>query len=1007
MPKRNRPALHAILHKTAPLFSRFTRQLPIGYAYVSLSADRKKKTPSQLITEWNRSAERITGFTSKQVLGKSTAELFSNGVDGTICKRLRSVYSTGKTIDLPGVGLTVGNRKTHLDVSAWKVGKGIGLLFLKSREAAPIDEDFTQSVNILESITDAFFLLDHQWHFAYLSPKSEVFLAKMGLQRESVIGKNMWDLPKTTESKGYEFFQRAMKERVNVEFEEFYPPLKTWFDVQIHPIADGLSVYVRDISKKKLAESAFLKLSNAVEQTADAVFITNLDGRIEYVNPAFEQITGYLRSEVLGKTPGVLKSDEHDGLFFRQLWKQVLSGQTFRATLINRKKNGEQYYADETITPVRDEQGVITHFVASMKDITERKQSEEALRKSEERFRTLVENSSDGIVLLKEDATITYAGPSTKGIIGYSSDELFGRNAFDLVHSDDVNSVKGILDELLKKPGRILSFQFRMQHHDGSWKWFEATGNNLIAEPKIMAVVINYRDISDRKMMEQALQKSEIEYRNLFDRANDAIFIFEPQGETILEANKKACELYGFPKEELIGKSLKDLTKNVERGQEQIQQLLRHQSSRNFETIHFNKDGKPMEMLVNSSVVEYAGRTAIMSIIRDITELRSLEHQLRHAQKMESIGTLAGGIAHDFNNILSIIMGYTSLIKRGKVEGAKLTESVETIGKAAQRGAVLVKQILTFAHKTDVVFESVRINEILKDLSALLGETFPKTIAFNLLLEENLPTIIADSNQLHQVFMNLCVNARDAMPNRGTVTIRTGLVHGTTLQTRFSDVRQSEYVHVAVSDDGTGMDEETRSRIFEPFFTTKTQGRGTGLGLAVVYGIVNNHHGFIDVESRLGKGTTFHLFFPIQMSGFEAFHRELGTAEEIPGGTETILVVEDEVMLQDLVKRLLEGHGYKVITAHDGAEAVEIYNRQKDSIGLVLTDIGLPKLSGWDVCRKIMELNPRAKVVLASGYLDPNAKSDLKDSQAMDFIHKPYLPEDVLKRIRDALDGRK
>lgn len=201
------------------------------------------------------------------------------------------------------------------------------------------------------------------------------------------------------------------------------------------------------------------------------------------------------------------------------------------------------------------------------------------------------------------------------------------------------------------------------------------------------------------------------------------------------------------------------------------------------------------------------------------------------------------------------------------------------------------------------------------------------------------------------------------------------------------------------------MDEQTRLRVFEPFFTTKEQGRGTGLGLAVVYGIVNNHHGFIDLESTVGKGTTFHLYFPVQMRSFEVIQQGITAAEYVTGGTETILLVEDERMLQSLLKELLEGHGYKVFTAFDGAEAVDTYKRLASEIDLVLTDIGLPKLSGWDVCREILAMNARAKVIVASGYLDPNAKSDLRDSSARDFIHKPYLPEDVLKRIRTVLDA--
>ncbi|MBI2618547.1 MAG: PAS domain S-box protein [Ignavibacteriales bacterium] len=996
MAKRTRSGPLQVVRKAPKPLTEFTATIPV--AYVELELKKKGSAFVERVVEWNKTAEVVTGLKRRQMIGKSVNDFFPNSINPPVLRRLVRVFNSGKSATLHNVHLRSGEKSLPMTVAAWKVTRGVGLLLSSHSETITNEDDFSESVSILDSITDAFFLLDGEWRFAYLSPKSTQFLTKLNLSKEELLGKNIWEIiPDVRGTAGEAAFHRAMRERTTLEFEEFYKPLNIWFEVHVHPIANGLSVYVKDISRRKLAESAFLKLSNAVEQSADAVLITNPAGHIEYVNPAFEEITGYRRSEALGKTPQILGSNQED-VEFSHLWHQVQSGETFRATVVNRKKSGDLYYADETITPVRDSHGAITHFVATLRDITERK-------RTEERFRALIERSSDGIALLNEDGTIRYTGPSTGRILGYEKEDFTGRLAFEFIHQDDRVNTERTFHELIKSPGGIVSLEYRLKHNDGTWKWIEATANNLLEEPNVQAVVVNYRDISDRKHIEGALKKSEIEYRNLFDRANDAIFIFEPHGEVILEANDKACELYGFSKDELVGMSLKNLTKDISRGESEIKELLRHQQSRNFETVHFNKKGEPMEMLVNSSVVEYAGRTAIMSIIRDISEIKRLEHQLRQAQKMESMGTLAGGVAHDFNNILSIILGYTSLIKRGRIDGEKFDDGVDTIIKAAQRGATLVRQILTFARKTDIVFESVKLNELVIDLTKLLRETFPRTITFDLRLDPAVPPIVADTNQLHQVFMNLCVNARDAISDAGTITIETSMIHGLMLQDQFRDVRESEYVHVVVRDSGTGMDEQTRSRIFEPFFTTKRQGQGTGLGLAVVYGIVNNHGGFIDVESKVGKGTTFHLYFPVQMRSLEPLRAGTGGAEDIPGGSETILVVEDEQMLQSLVKELLETHGYRVLTAHDGVEAVDTFSRLKDEIDLVLTDIGLPKLSGWDVCRRIIATKPEAKVILASGYIDPTVKSELKDSRAKEYIHKPYLPEDVLRRVRNVLDA--
>ncbi len=970
---------------------KFTSLLPIALAHLEISFGRKGV--SETITDWNEAAEKLTRLKARTLVGKSIGSLIQGEALELLFDHIKKVMRNGKTIHLNSIQLKVGKNSRPFDLSLWKTDNGVGI-FLNE----PTDEDFSQSVDILDSITDAFFLLDQEWRFAYLSPKSDQFLSQLNFRIDDLTGKNIWDLfPDLENSKGFKEFTRAVREKVVVEFEEYFAPLKTWFEVHAHPMGTGLSIYVKDVTRRKLAETAFLKLSNAVEQSGDAVFVTGTDGTIEYVNPAFETMTGFSRSEALGMTPRILRSQDHDEEFFRQMWEQVLSGEIFRATLTNRRKDGKLIYVEETITPVKNETGIITHFVASLRDVTEKKESEE-------RFKALIEHSSDAIALLNKDGIVVYTGPSTSRILGYEGEDFTGKMGFNFIHPDERRNVHLAFESLTRHPGKIVLLQYRMRHRDGTWKWIEATANNLLEEPSIHSVVVNYRDISDRKVMEEALRKSEIEYRNLFDRANDAIFIFEPHDETILEANEKACQLYGFSKDELLGMSLKKITKDIARGEQEISDLLRHKSSRNFETTHFDKNGQPMEMLVNSSVVEYAGRTAIMSIIRDITELRRLEHQLRQAQKMESVGTLAGGVAHDFNNILSIILGYTSMIKRGRIDASKFNESIDTITKAAQRGATLVKQILTFARKTDVVFESVKVNDLLDDIVKLLGETFPKTIEFKTDTDKTLPTIVGDTNQLHQVFLNLSVNARDAMPKGGTITLSTKLVQGLSLQGRFPEARQSEYVHISVTDSGSGMDEQTRSRIFEPFFTTKGQGSGTGLGLAVVYGIVNSHHGFIEVFSKPGKGTVFHMYFPVQMRAFETLPKDLEGAEQIPGGEETILVVEDELMLQALVKELLQNHGYQVQTASDGAEAVEMYQRLGNEIDLVLTDIGLPKLNGWDVCRKIIAQNPKAKVLVASGYIDPSAKSNLKDSAAKGFIHKPYLPDDILKRIREVLD---
>ncbi len=998
--RRSRIRKPVTVHPTAP-------ELPFALAQLETKASAKA-AGDLLVTSWNKEAERVTGIRAREILGKPLSRFLKSGFEPLIHPGPSKRSSGNHTKSSPhSIDLQFKNIKHPLRASWYNTGPVHSVILSDPGVAESIQPGLEISSQLLDALADSLVHVDNKWTFTYVSPKAERILRILGVKARHLVGKTVAEvLPEVGGTEGFKHFERAMNERVSLVFEEYYAPLNSWFAVHAYPYAGGLAIYLQDITRRKLAEAAFLKLSNAVEQTADAVYITDTAGRIEYVNPAFETITGYTRGEALGKTFHFLKPESVDEKFYNSLWETALKGQTFHSTIQHNRKTGDAYYAEESITPVRDTNGSLTHLVATLRDITQRKATEDALRTSEERFRALVENSSDGIALLDATGKIIYAGPSTTRVMGYASRDVEGKLGIDFLHPDDRPNAEASLQELASHPERIISSQYRMKHKDGSWRWIETTTNNQLGEQSIGAIVVNYRDVTDRKIIEEALFRSETEYRNLFEQANDAIFIFEPENEIILEANTKACELYGYSKDELIGMSLKKMTKDVARGEEQIRQLLRNQAGRNFESVHFTKSGRPIEMLVNSAVVDYAEKKAILSICRDITELKKLENQLRQAQKMESIGTLAGGVAHDFNNILSIILGYTSMLKRGRVKPEKMPESLDAIQKATQRGANLVKQILTFARKTEVLFESLNINELITDLTKLLSETFPKTIVFSLNLQGKLPSVVADANQIHQLLLNLCVNARDAIPSKGKITITTEVVDGSVVTRRFSEARQSEFVHVSVSDSGVGMDETTKARIFEPFFTTKGQGQGTGLGLAVVYGIINNHRGFIDVESAPNVGTTFHIYFPIQMRGFETIRIAESKLEEIPGGTETILVAEDEEILLDLVQRLLESKGYEVITATDGLQAMDLYEKHKDRISLVLTDIGLPRLNGWEVCKRIAEAKSGVKVVVASGYLDPQVKSEMSNSAASDFIHKPYLPEDILTRIRGVLDGR-
>lgn len=535
--------------------------------------------------------------------------------------------------------------------------------------------------------------------------------------------------------------------------------------------------------------------------------------------------------------------------------------------------------------------------------------------------------------------------------------------------------------------------------------------NYLHVLPLTVEKAVNgHRAIIEKKKAVADLRASEEKLREFFDDDIAGAFICLPNGK-LLQCNRSFARIFGFNSvEEALQYNLIALYPKS-RAFAEVRDLLRLNKKLEYHEVELRRhDGNRLYVIQNViGKFDAAGELVeIKGYIFDNTRHKTLEEQLRQAQKMEGIGTLAGGIAHDFNNILAIIMGHTHLLMNKNPELAKKANSVETIDRAVRRGSKLVKQILTFARRDEIVFESVNLNVVIEELQKMLSETFSKMIVFDLQLDPSIPKTVADANQVHQAILNLCVNARDAMPNGGTITIESKVVNGSSLRTRYPDAHNHSYICIRVSDTGTGMPQEILARMFEPFFTTKEIGKGTGLGLAVVYGVTKSHKGYVDVESTVGKGTTFTLYFPIREEEtdtdiFVIRNAEIGATR----GADTILVVEDEAMLLELVASLLESKGYSVLTAMDGAEAIDVYAKHKDSIALVLTDLGLPKVDGWDAFQRMKEINPDVNVIFASGYIDNTLRSNLLNAGAKDLVGKPYLADEILNRVASTLNEAK
>lgn len=382
---------------------------------------------------------------------------------------------------------------------------------------------------------------------------------------------------------------------------------------------------------------------------------------------------------------------------------------------------------------------------------------------------------------------------------------------------------------------------------------------------------------------------------------------------------------------------------------------------------------------------------------------RDLEHQLRQSQKLESLGTLASGIAHDFNNILGIIMGNATLMEDHPLDAQALQRRTEAIQTASKRGSELVRQMLAFARQADAHFESVPLEKVVREVATLISETFPKTVAIKVEVDEGLPNVQADISQINQVLLNLCVNARDAMPSGGTLTLSLGRPGSDWIKGRFHHSAVPEYLRLSVSDTGCGMDEATLTRIFEPFYTTKEWGKGTGLGLSMVFGIMESHGGFIDVESQAGKGSAFHCCFPV-VEGPDEPRQVEPTVAHSARGDETILLVDDEIMLLETLRHIFERKGYRVLVAGDGEEALNVYRDHPGGIQLVFSDFGLPKFDGYELYLRLKALDPNVRVIIASGFVEPLVKERMIRDGILSVIQKPCRSEDLHRALRAALD---
>ncbi len=516
------------------------------------------------------------------------------------------------------------------------------------------------------------------------------------------------------------------------------------------------------------------------------------------------------------------------------------------------------------------------------------------------------------------------------------------------------------------------------------------------------------RRAAEMSVLLESLENSEKRYRDLYEDAPIAYFSIAAADGSILACNAAAVELLGYDKETLMGTKIWDVYADTPNGRSKAQEvfarLIEGDLIRDVELEMENSEGENVWVSLSIEPVRdrFGRLVECRSMVMDISERKNLEAQFFRAQKMESIGTLAGGVAHDFNNLLGGILGYASFMKAKMESDHPFFRYIDTIEKSATRAAQLTSQLLGFARDGRYDTRPVNLNEVVEETLSILGSTIDKSIEINTDLLDHLPTVTADSGQIQQALLNLCVNARDAMSGGGELSVATDIE--TIAEDYAKDhegAKEGSYVTLSVTDTGMGMDEETLNRIFEPFFTTKEEGKGTGLGLAMVYGVIKNHGGFVYVRSEPGAGSTFKMHLPI--SGMPETKEPAQSAAPI-GGSELILVVDDEEPIRALTKETLESFGYRVLLAEDGRDAIGIFEERKDEISLVILDMVMPKMGGRETFVGLKEIRPDVRALLSTGYSQSGRAQEILNSGVRGFIQKPYKLNELLRTVRNTLD---
>ena len=779
----------------------------------------------------------------------------------------------------------------------------------------------------------------------------------------------------------------------------------------ISVISESALKRLEEIKNRELIKAGENRHRSILKSAMDGYWLTDTEGRLLEVNDSYCKMSGYSKDELLSMGIHDLEAVETPQLTAKHIKKVITQGyERFKSR--HRRRDGSVFDIEASIQ-FRPEDG--GQFVCFLRDITDYSRMEDERRNAEERYKNLLNSLNAGVIVHAPDTSILMANPAACKLLGLSQDEILGKEAVDsgwrFLREDgsDMPLEEYPVNRVISSGKPLHNIVFGVKHsRSGDLVWLLVNGFAVFQDTgQIEQAVINFVDITERVKAEAALKESEERFKALHNASFGGIAIHDKG--IILECNRGLSILTGYEYNELIGMNGLELISDDTR--DQVIKNINAGYEKPYEAKGIRKNGESYPLRLEARNIPYKGKNVRVVEFRDITENKKaeedkekLENQLQQAQKMEAVGRLAGGVAHDFNNMLGVIIGHADMIMEDIDPDHPFYTDIEEIIKAGNRSVDLTRQLLAFARKQTVAPIILDLNRTVSGMIKMLHRLIGEDINLTWIPGKNTGKVKMDPSQIDQILANLCVNARDAISGVGKITIETGTaVFDKSYCAAHAGFIEGEYVLIAVSDNGCGMDSFTRQNVFEPFFTTKEQGKGTGLGLSTVYGVVKQNNGFVNVYSEPGHGTTFRMYLPKYMDKAASLSKQSHRLQ-VERGHETILLVEDEPAILKITTMMLQRMGYKVIPASGPDEAVNLAREYAGQIHLLLTDVIMPDMNGRDLAGIILSLYPNLKRLFMSGYTaNVIAHHGVLDA-GINFIQKPFSKEALSEKVREALD---